>query len=74
MTIAYTLTEPSRVEMRVLNTAGLEVASFRRDANIAENVDVWNPGSVPAGLYMIHVRIRGARTEISETLPVGVLK
>ena len=74
VTIAYTLTEPSRVEVRVLDTAGQEVASFRRDAPVAENVDVWNPGSVPAGLYMIHVRIRGARTEVSQTLPVGVLK
>ena len=74
MTIAYTLTEPARVEVRILDTSGLEVASFRRDASIAENLEVWNPGSAPAGLYMVHVNIRGARSQHTEVLPVGVLK
>jgi len=74
VTIAYTLTEPARVDVRVLNTAGEEVASFGRDAGIAENVDTWNPGSAPAGLYVVHVRIRSAHAEVSKAMPVGVIK
>jgi len=74
VSIAYTLTEPARVEVRILDTAGLEVASFQRDGRIAENIEQWHPGSIPAGLYMVHVRIRGARSEASGVLPVGLLK
>ncbi|MEO5618440.1 MAG: T9SS type A sorting domain-containing protein [Candidatus Eisenbacteria bacterium] len=74
VSIAYTLTEPARVEVRVLDTAGQEVASFQRDGRIAENLEVWNPGAAPAGLYLVHVKIRGATTTTSGVLPVGVLK
>ena len=74
ISIAYTLTEPAHVEFHVLNTAGREVASFSRDARLAENLESWDPGSLPAGLYVVQVRIHGAKSEHDETLRVGVLK
>jgi len=74
ITIAYTLTEPAHVEFRVLDTSGHEVASFSRDGRMAENLESWDPGSVPAGLYVVQVRIRGSKTDFNQSLPVGVLK
>jgi M6 family metalloprotease-like protein len=74
ISIAYTLTEPSRVEFRVLDTSGHEVASFSRDGRMAENLESWDPGSLPAGLYVVQVRIHGSKTEFNQALPVGVLK
>jgi hypothetical protein len=74
VTIAYTLTEPARVEFRILDTSGHQVASFARDGRIADNLEIWEPGAVPAGLYMVHVRIRAQDSETTQVVPVGILK
>jgi len=71
---AYQLTEPADVEFRILDTSGHEVASFRREGRRADNLEVWDPGSAPAGLYLARLRFRGAGTQHDEMVPVGVLR
>jgi hypothetical protein len=74
VTFGFTLTEPARVEFHVLDTSGHQVASFARDGRQADNLVVWDPGSLPAGLYLVQVRIQGARDRHDETLQVGLLR
>jgi M6 family metalloprotease-like protein len=74
VTIAYTLTEPAHVEVRILDTSGHQVTSFQREGRIAENLETWDPGAVPAGLYLVNVRFHSAGAETFEIVPVGVLK
>jgi hypothetical protein len=72
--VALTLSEPARIEVRVLDASGHEVASFAREGRQAENLLTWDPGALPAGLYLVNVRVRGAGGEHVQTLPVGVLR
>jgi hypothetical protein len=74
ITFAYTLTEPAQVEFRILDTSGHEVASFQREGRIAENLETWEPGAVPAGLYLVHVKFRSHGAEATQVIQVGVLK
>lgn len=74
VTFAYRLTEPAEVEFRVLDTSGHEVASFSRPGLQGQNVQVWEPGSLPAGLYLARLRFRGAASERVEVLQVGLLR
>lgn len=74
VSFAFTLTEPADVEVRILDTSGHEVASFSRAGLQTDNVAVWDPGHLPAGLYLAHLRFRGARGTRSEVLPVAVLR
>ena len=60
VSFAYRLTEPATVEFRVFDTSGHEVASFAREGVQGENVQVWDPGGLPAGLYLARMRFRGA--------------
>jgi hypothetical protein len=62
------------VEFRVLDTSGHEVASFSRPGLQGQNVQVWEPGSLPAGLYLARLRFRGAASERVEVLQVGLLR
>ena len=62
------------MEFRILDTSGHEVASFTRPGLQGENVQVWEPGHVPAGLYLARVRFRGASSERVEVLQVGLLR
>ena len=74
VSFAFTLTEPADVEVRILDTSGHQVASFSRAGLQTDNVAVWDPGHLPAGLYLAHLRFRGARGTRSEVLPVAVLR
>jgi len=74
VSFAYTLTEPAQIEFRILDAAGHEVASFSRQGRAADNLEVWDPGALPAGLYVARVRFRGASTERIEMRPVGLIR
>lgn len=71
---AYQLTEPAEVEFRILDASGHEVASFQRSGIQSDNLVVWDPGRLPAGLYLAQLRFRGRQSEGRETMPVGVLR
>ena len=71
---AFTLTEPAQVEFRIVDASGHEVASFSRHAERAENVIVWDPGALPAGLYIARVKFTGAGGSQIATQPVGLLR
>ena len=74
VSFAYTLTEPAQVEFRILDASGHEVASFSRPGRAADNLEVWDPGALPGGLYVARVRFRGAGTERTELTPVGLIR
>jgi hypothetical protein len=76
VTFAYTLSEPSRVQFEIVDTSGHSVASFTRDGTQAENIAVWEPGALPAGLYLARVKFSGSLShhDQSEKILVGVLK
>ncbi len=74
VSFAFRLTEPADVEFRILDTSGHEVASFSRPGLQGENVQIWEPGALPAGLYLARLRFRGALSERVEVLQVGVLR
>ena len=74
VSFAYSLSEAAQVEFRILDTSGHEVASFVRQGVRADNHEVWDPGSLPAGLYMAHLRFAGARGTQVSIVPVGLLR
>ena len=74
VSFAYQLTEPAEVDFRILDTSGHEVASFSRAGIQADNLVVWDPGHLPAGLYIAQLRFHGSRGERRENLPVAVLR
>ncbi len=74
VSFAFRLTEPAEVEFRILDTSGHQVASFSRSGLQGENVQIWEPGQLPAGLYLARVRFQGAGTEHVEILQVGLLR
>jgi hypothetical protein len=71
---AYQLSEPADVEFRILDASGHEVASFARSGQRADNLEVWEPGDLPAGLYLARVRFRSAGGEAVQVLPLGLLR
>ncbi len=74
VSFAYQLTEPSDVEFRILDASGHEVASFTRSGSPSDNLEVWDPGALPAGLYLARLRFRGAGTERVEMIHLGILR
>ncbi len=74
VSFAFELTEPAQVEFRILDTSGHEVASFSRSGLQADNLVTWDPGRLPAGLYLAQLRFRGSRGDRRETMQVGVLR
>jgi hypothetical protein len=74
VTFAYTLSEDANVDFRILDASGHEVASFSRQGQRAENAVVWDPGALPAGLYMARVRFAGANGAKVSVVPVGLLR
>lgn len=71
---AYTLSEPASVEFRILDASGHQVASFTRAGQQTDNVEIWDPGSLPSGLYVARVRFKGAGTERVAMVPIGLLR
>ncbi len=74
VSFAFQLTEPAQVEFRIFDTSGHEVASFSREGLQADNREIWDPGALPAGLYLARLRFRGATSEGVGVLQVGVLR
>jgi M6 family metalloprotease-like protein len=74
VSFAYRLTESADVEFRIVDTSGHEVASFTRRGRQSDNLEVWDPSGLPAGLYMARLRFRGAGTDRTEVVPIGVLR
>jgi len=71
---AYTLSEAASVEFRIVDASGHEVASFTRPGQRADNVELWDPGALPAGLYVARLRFSGPGGSRTERLPVGLLR
>jgi M6 family metalloprotease-like protein len=71
---AYQLTEPADVTLRVFDASGHMVTSMRQSGRIADNQVVWEPGNLPAGLYVVQVRVEGASGGHDETVRVGLLR
>ncbi len=71
---AYTLSEAASVEFRILDASGHEVASFTRAGQRSDNLEVWDPGALPAGLYVARLRFSGPGGSRTETLPLGLLR
>jgi M6 family metalloprotease-like protein len=74
VSFAYKLTEPAEVEFRILDSSGHEVASFTRLGQLTDNLEVWDPGRLPSGLYLARLRFRGAGTEHTQIVPVALLR
>jgi hypothetical protein len=74
VSFAFRLTEPADVEFRILDTSGHEVTSFSRPGLQGENVQVWDPAGLPAGLYLARLRFRGTTSETVGVLQLGVLR
>lgn len=74
VTFAYTLSEDAHVEFRILDASGHEVAAFAREGARAENSVVWDPGALPAGLYLAHIRFSGAGGSHVSVVPVGLIR
>jgi M6 family metalloprotease-like protein len=74
VSFAYQLSEPARVEFRILDSSGHEVASFSRGGERADNLEVWDPGSLPAGLYLARLKFSAAGREEVQVLPLGIIR
>jgi len=74
VSFAYRLTEDAQVEFRILDSSGHQVASFTRPGIQSDNLVVWDPGHLPAGLYLARLRFRGNSRESVQMVPVGVLR
>jgi len=74
ISFAYQLSEPADVEFRILDSSGHEVASFSRSGQRADNLAIWEPGDLPAGLYLARVRFRSSGSEEVQVLPLGLIR
>ena len=74
VSFAFELSEPAEVDFSIVDASGHEVASFTRTGRRADNLEVWDPGGVPAGLYLARVRFRGATSTASQVLTLGLLR
>ena len=74
VTFAFRLTEAARVDTRILDASGHEVARFSRDGQRADNLITWEPGALPAGLYLARFTFRGPGGSMQESVPVGLIR
>jgi hypothetical protein len=72
--LAFQLTEPASAVFRIFDTSGHIVASFEVPGQIADNVAVWDPGNVPAGLYVVKAHFTGASGTREAAVRVGLLR
>jgi hypothetical protein len=71
---AYQLSEDATVEFRILDSSGHEVANWSRAGKRSDNLEIWNPQGLPAGLYVAHIRFSGAGGARTENLPLGIVR
>ncbi len=71
---AYTLTEAAQVHFTILDASGHEVAAFTRSGQRADNLEIWDPGALPSGLYVARLRFAGALGEQKSTVSLGLLR
>jgi len=71
---AYQLSEDAAVEFRIVDVSGHEVARWSRSGHRTDNLEVWDPQGLPAGLYVAHVRFSSPSSTRTETVPVGILR
>jgi len=74
VSFAYQLSEPAEVDFRIVDSSGHEVATFSRSGLQADNLVVWDPGRLPAGLYVAQLRFHSAHGDQRQSMPVGVLR
>ena len=74
VSFGFRLSEPGTVEWKIFDTSGHQVATFTRDAVQGENVQVWDTGKLPAGLYLARLRFKGVTSETSEIREVGLIR
>ncbi len=74
VSFAFQLSEPADVDFTIIDPSGHEVTSFTRPGRRADNLEVWEPGRVPAGLYVARLRFRGASGTHDEAIIVGLLR
>jgi hypothetical protein len=74
VSFAYQLTEPADVDFAIFDPSGHEIAAFTRSGRRADNLEVWDPGVVPAGLYVARLRFRSATGTRSEAITLGLLR
>ena len=74
VSFAYQLSEPADVEFRILDASGHEVASFSRSGRRADNLEIWEPGDLPAGLYLARLRFRSSGRDQVQVVPLGLLR
>jgi len=74
ISFAYQLTEPAEVTFDIVDASGHRVASFARSGRQADNLEVWDPGDAPAGLYMARLKFSSAGREHHEVVTLGVIK
>jgi non-reducing end alpha-L-arabinofuranosidase len=69
--IGFTLRETRRVTLSIVDQHGRRIAGVMSDAfSAGRHVAVWNTGRVPAGVYMVRMKIDG-REEWTGKLVVG---
>lgn len=71
---AWQQTEPAEVTLRVFDVSGHMVTTLRHSGQLADNQVIWDPGDLPAGLYVVQVRVEGASGAHDETVRVGLLR
>jgi hypothetical protein len=71
---AYQLSEDAAVDFRIMDASGHEVARWARSGKRSNNLEIWNPQGLPAGLYVAHIQFSGAGGSRTENLPLGILQ